>query len=134
MSATLVYPFSVTIPAGTPKSAPLVTLTQFEPNEVDRIEWVFPNGCNGAVGIQIGARSVPIIPHNSALFIVKSGSESGANLTGMHNTGDWSVIGYNTGAFAHTVTVHFYVHRIQPPEPEVLYFASDAIDTLSGTY
>lgn len=134
MPRTIVYPFSVTIPAGTPKASPLVTLTQFEQNEVERVEWLFPDGCNGVVGIQIGARSVPIIPSNPAQFIVRSGDSSGYNMSGQHHTGDWSVIGYNTGAFPHTITVYFYAHRIEVVQPIPYYLRSDGTELLSGTY
>lgn len=134
MSRTIVYPFSITIPAGTPKSTPVVVLTQFEPNEVDRVEWVFPDGCNGVVGIQIGARNVPIIPSLNTLFIVRSGDSSGYNLSGHHNTGDWSVIGYNTGAFAHTVVVYFYTHRIEVDSPLPYYLQRDDSQLLRGGY
>lgn len=134
MPRTIVYPFAVTIPAGTPIAAPLVTLTQFEANEIERIEWRFPGGCNGVVGIQVGARSVPVIPANRSQFIIRTGDSHGYDLSGMHNTGDWSVIGYNTGAFAHTVTVYFYAHRIEVEPPIPFYLKADPVESLRGGY
>lgn len=118
MSRTLSYTFAVTIPAGTLQSAPLVTSTQFETNEVKRIEWVFPGGCNGVVGIQIGARSVQVLPSGQGQFHVRSGAAEGIDVEELPNTGDWSVIGYNTGAFPHTVQVTFHVNRISPKTPD----------------
>lgn len=115
MSRTLVKIFPALIPAGTSKSAPITVLTQFEPNTVKRIEWTFPHGCNGQVGIQIGARSVPVLPGDASQFYVTSGDTHGIDLEGMHETGDWSIIGYNTGKFDHTIQVHFLVHRIEKP-------------------
>ena len=120
MPLTLSYAFDVTIPAGTLQSAPLVTPVQFETNTVKRIEWVFPGGCNGVVGIQIGAKSVPVLPSARGQFYIRSGAAQGSDVEGMHNTGDWSVIGYNTGAFDHTIHVAFTVHRITPPEADAL--------------
>lgn len=114
MAKSLQYHFDVTIPAGIAKAAPLVTLTPFEQNTVYRIEWLFPPGCQGNVGIQIGARSVAIIPQPNTSFIVRSGSASGYDIEDHHNTGDWSVIGYNTGAHPHTIQVTFFAHRNQP--------------------
>ena len=111
MTRTLVYPFDVTIPAGTPIATPVTVLTQFEANTVDRIEWNFPPGCQGLVGIQIGSRSVPVIPSNRSQWLIRSGEGSGIAVTELHNTGDWSVIGYNTGAFDHAIHVVFHVHR-----------------------
>lgn len=118
MGTTLVYPFAVTIPAGTTKAVPSVALTQFEQNIVERVEWVFPPGCNGQVGIQLGARSVPVLPTSGGKWFTSSGDTHGLDLKDMHNTGDWSVIGYNLGAFAHTVQVTFVVHRIPTPAPD----------------
>jgi hypothetical protein len=132
VAVTLFHSFPVTIPAGTPKAAPLVTLTRFEQNTVDRIEWVFPDGCNGQVGIQIGARAIPIIPNDKTQFFIRSGSAQGVDVEGLHNTGDWSVIGYNTGVFPHTVDVTFRVHRNIQPEPIPAYLAADAIELLAG--
>jgi hypothetical protein len=114
MPRTLSYTFAVTIPAGTLPSAPLVTPTQFETNELRRVEWVFPGGCNGVVGIQIGARSVPVLPSSPAQFHVRSGAAEGLDVSEFPNTGDWSVIGYNTGSFPHTIQVTFHVARIEP--------------------
>lgn len=119
MPKTLSYAFDVTIPAGTPKGAPLVTPVQFETNIVKRIEWVFPGGCNGVVGIQIGAQAVPVLPSTQGQFYVRSGSVQGADVEGHHNTGDWSIIGYNTGTFDHTIHVAFTVHRIEPKTPDL---------------
>lgn len=111
MPLTLVQPFDVTIPAGTPIATPVTVLTQFAPNVVTRIEWNFPPGCQGQVGIQIGSRSVPVIPFSRAQWLVRSGESAGMDLEGMHDSGDWSVIGYNTGAFPHTIHVVFFAHR-----------------------
>lgn len=111
MALTLVYQFPVTIPAGTTQAAPLVTPTTFEPNEVERIEWLFPHGCNGLVGIRIGARAVPILPSGAANWFITSGMIHGLDVADMPNSGDWSIIGYNLGANPHTIHVTFRAHR-----------------------
>lgn len=121
MARTLEFHFDVAIPAGTAKATPLVTPCQIDPNVVDHISWLFPEGCQGTVGIQIGARSVPILPSSPSQFYVRSGDSSGINLDDMHDTGDWSVIGFNTGSFPHTVHVTFRAHRKEPSKsPDVL--------------
>lgn len=113
MSRTIAKTFPALIPAGTAKANPIVILTQFEPNTVKRIEWTFPHGCNGQVGIQLGARSVPVLPGDNSQFYTTSGDTHAIDLQEMHETGDWSVIGYNTGRFDHTVQVTFLVNRIE---------------------
>lgn len=121
MAPTTVRAFDITIPAGTTAAAPLVTLTQFDPDIVERIEWLFPDGCCGLVGIQIGARAVPIIPRLVSQWLIRSGDSAGFDLAEMHVTGDWSVIGYNTGANPHTIHVQFVTHRLVKRKPlEVL--------------
>jgi hypothetical protein len=127
---TQVRYFDVTIPAGTPKASPLVSLIQFAPRVVTRIDWLFPHGCQGLVGIQIGARGIPVIPGSIGQFIVRSGDSAGVNLEGMHETGDWSVIGYNTGSFSHTVHLTFITHAIPPPVDDK-FIVGDVGDILS---
>jgi len=117
----------VTIPAGTAKASPLVTLTQIDTGVVERIEWTFPPGCQGNVGIQFGARSIAIIPKPATAFIVRSGNSSAYPVEDMHDTGDWSVIGYNTGRFPHTVEVTFFSHAPDPEEPDVILLDNYAI-------
>lgn len=111
---TQVRHVDVTIPAGTPKATPQVTSFQFGVVIMERIDWLFPHGCNGLVGIQIGARSVPIIPYDRTQFITRSGDSAGVDLADMHNTGDWSVIGYNTGSFPHTIHLTLRMHAPEP--------------------
>lgn len=125
MPVTLVYIFQVTIPAGTPIATPLVTPTTFEPNEVERIEWLFPHGCNGLVGIQIGARNNPILPPNGVNWYRASGMSHSVELQDMPVTGDWSVIGYNLGVNPHTIDVTFTVHR-KAKEPLPFTLVTDA--------
>jgi hypothetical protein len=126
VARTLVYHFAVTIPAGTTQAAPLVTPTTIEPNEVDRIEWLFPAGCNGLVGIQIGARAIAVLPLGGTTWFTRSGDSHAMPLTDMHVTGDWSVIGYNLGANPHTIEVTFIARRKEPePEPFLLFTDSE---------
>jgi hypothetical protein len=123
MPFSIVYNWDVTIPAGTLPSAPAVIPTQFEPNAVDSIHWLFPNGCNGLVGVQIGTRTIPVIPYGGQSWIIRSGDSSGFDLSEMHTTGDWSLIGYNTGNYPHTVHLTYRVHRIVKKSPRSLLVA-----------
>lgn len=129
---TIVRPFAITIPAGTLKTAPLVTLTQFSPDVVEHVQWRFPNGCNGFVGIQLGARGVPVFPQGALNFLVHNGSVNGYDLEDHHTTGDWSIIAYNLGTFPHTVYVEFRTRR-NPKEPPLPgYLRQDAVALLQG--
>lgn len=81
---------------------------------------MFPHGCNGLVGIQIGARSIQILPTTPGAFFKRSGDSHGVALDEVHETGDWSVIGFNTGVNPHTIDVTFYTHRQDKQPPELL--------------
>lgn len=112
-----IHKFDVTIPSGTRPSAPLVTPTVMDTLVIDHIRWTFPPGCQGMVGIQIGAREIAILPTNPAFWFVRSGDSAGYDLTEQHDTGDWSVIGYNSGAFNHTIQVEFTAHKLEYVTP-----------------
>lgn len=130
MPLTLVRVFDVTIPAGTPIATPLVTPTVFAPNKVLSILWRFPSGCNGQVGIAIGARTVPVLPDIPGKYLVHNGDTVGYDVEDFPTTGDWSVIGYNLGAFPHTVHVEFKVHRNVRAERD-LFILGDAASILA---
>lgn len=121
MAQTIVKHFDVTIPAGTPKTKPLVVPTTFNARIVDSIRWEFPAGCNGQVGIQIGSRNLPILPLAVGEYFVHSGGASGYDVRDMPDGGDWSVIGYNTGVFPHTIRVDFRLSVLPPKTPEARY-------------
>lgn len=128
MARTLTFHFDILIPAGTAKTTPLVTPTQFTQSIVDRIEWLFPPGCQGQVGIQIGSRAVPIIPQQPTAFILRSGDSAYYDLQDMHDTGDWSVIGFNTGTHPHTIQVTFFTRKREVvPELDALIPDSDQL-------
>jgi len=48
----------------------------------------------------------------------------------MHTTGDWSVIGYNTGSLPHTISVTFHTHIAEPPQQHD--FIVDSVGMLLG--
>ena len=57
----------------------------------------------------------------------------GIDVADMHDSGDWSVIGYNLGLNPHTVDVTFLVHRAErKPKPFTLF--DDADLSLFPTY
>lgn len=134
MAPPIIHTFAVTIPAGTLSTAPLVTPTVFNPLIIDRIEWRFPGGCNGQVGIQLGARKEGVLPNGHQTYFTRSGDTQGYDLSDMHDSGDWSVIGFNTGVFPHTIQVVFRGHRMEPDEPIPGYLVADLVGTLRGGY
>lgn len=134
MTLTLLHPRAIPVPAGTPITAPVEIGTGFPPGIVERIQWVFPGGCNGQVGIKIASSHAPIFPGSTTEWIVESGSISGYDLEGFPDSGDFSVLAYNNGSFQHTIQVTYRVHRMEPPEALPGYLVADVVGTLRGGY
>lgn len=130
MARTFTRVFQVSLAAGITPTAPLVTTCQLVPCIVDSVSWLFPDGCNGLVGIQVGTRNVPLIPYDRGQFIVNSGNSSGVDVADMLDSGDWSVIGYNQGASTHVISVTFNYHIATPAEKA--YFILDTPQVILG--
>jgi hypothetical protein len=110
------WEFAVTVPAGTPIATPLVTPTVLPVRKISRIAWSIPPGSAGQVGWRIGMKTIQVIPVNAGSWIIKDGESAGSDLSRLPDSGDWSVIGYNIGAHAHTVYVSFYA-TVPHPKP-----------------
>src|SRR5579859_3683926 len=101
------FEFAVTIPAGTPVAAPVTTITSIRQRRITAIRWIVPPGSLGVVGFYIGMRGVQLLPSASGTWFIRSGNAGGLASENLPTSGDWSVTGYNTGAFNHTVYVTF---------------------------
>lgn len=134
MSITLLHSRAVTIPAGTPVATPTETGTSFPPGLVESIHWRFPGGCNGQVGIKFASSHVPIFPASITEWLVSSGDASGYDVDDFPDSGDFSLLGYNLGAFPHTIQLRYRVRRREPPDQIPGYLVADAVTTLRGDY
>lgn len=116
------------IPAGTLKAAPVTVDVSFPPQVVERITWRVPKGAQGLMGWQLTSSGAQVIPTTQGAFIVAAGESGTWILAGLHNTGDWHVTGYNTGAYPHSVTLDFWVRPISAgPPPGARYAAIAAL-------
>lgn len=102
-----VRPFQVTIPAGTPITAPVTLDVSFPTRVVVRVEWEVPPGPNGLMGFQVANAGVPIIPADKNRWIVASNASHGWDLHGAITSGSWQIIGYNTGQYDHSIMIYF---------------------------
>lgn len=134
MTLTLLHPRGVTVPAGTPSTAPVELPTTFPPGIVESVQWRFPGGCNGQVGIRILSSHAPMFPGSTTEWIVQSGDIDGHDVDGFPDSGDFSVLAYNTGSFQHIIQVTYRVHRMEPDEPEPGYLVADLVGTMRGGY
>ena len=109
--------FSATIPAGTPKSAPVQINFAMPARVVEEVEIIVPPGPRGEVGFQLGTSGSQIIPITPGQFIVTDNEEIHWPLEGQIDSGAWQMIAYNTGSFNHTIEVRFLVNLVQQPAP-----------------
>lgn len=107
-----VYEFAVTIPAGTLKTALSMTSCKLPMRRVDRIEIKVPPGPRGLMGFQIGGSKQQFIPRGAGQFVVTDDEEISWDIVGAFDSGDWWVMGYNSGTYDHTIYVRFLVSLV----------------------
>ncbi len=105
--------FAVTVPAGTPASAPQVTSLAMPARIVREIRVRIPPGPRGEVGWALGAAGVPVLPWNAGAWIVADDESIDWPLHDQISSGAWELRAYNTGAFAHTLYVQFLLDVVQ---------------------
>jgi hypothetical protein len=103
--------FAVTIPAGTPKNAPVVVPCVFNDGEVIEIDVKVPPGPSGNVGFFIGAGGSQYVPRTAGAFIVPDDDYFTWPLANAITSGSWSVTAYNTDVFDHTIQAGFQVNE-----------------------
>lgn len=99
--------FAVSVPAGTPASAPQITPLAMPARIVREIRVRVPPGPRGEVGWALGAAGVPVLPWNAGAWIVADDESIDWPVAGQIESGAWELRAYNTGAFAHTIYVTF---------------------------
>lgn len=112
--------FAVTVPAGTPQSAPLVTNIAFPQREVVRVTYRVPPGPSGLMGWALTSAGTPVIPIQPKTFIVTDNQADTWDLEGYLDSGNWQVTAYNTGIYPHTVYLTFLLDlpgTVPPPAP-----------------
>jgi hypothetical protein len=121
--------FPVTVPAGTPKSAPQVTNLVMPPRSVTTVEVVVPSGCRGLVGFALGSAGVPVIPVNLGTYIVTDGEVLSWPLEGFWDSGAWQLTAYNTGKYPHTLQVRFLCALPTSASPTAQPLSADALSS-----
>jgi hypothetical protein len=121
------HEFTVTIPAGTPKTAPVTISTVLPQRIIRAIQWVIPPGPSGLAGWRITMGGVQVIPANAGAWIVRDGIADGSDLARLPTTGAWDVTGYNTGTHPHSLYVTFYVDVIRPVPRRFVPFGLDEL-------
>lgn len=108
--------FDVTIPAGTPIAAPLVTALPFSDGIVTKIIVTVPPGPSGFVGFKFTHMGGPVIPYTGTTFVVADDRIVEWDLTNMPSNSGWQLTAYNIDIFAHTLYLEILVNEIPTPE------------------
>lgn len=103
--------YNVTIPKMTPQSAPVTVPCVFNEGDVVEIDVKVPAGPNGNVGFFIGAGGSQYVPRTAGAFIFPNDDYFTWPLANAISSGSWSVTGFNTDVFDHTIQVGFQVNE-----------------------
>lgn len=119
--AQVIRRFTATIPAGTAKLAPVTVNLSFPPMNVSEIEVVIPPGPRGQMGFKMAMAGVQVFPYSGDDYIVTDNETLHWPIEDAPTSGAWQVIGYNTGAFDHSIEVRFLCELASqgaPVEPQ----------------
>jgi len=126
--AVRVLPFPVTIPAGTPESAPVTIPLALDNWVVEQIDLDVPPGPGGLVGFQVYNNGVALLPYGAGEWIIWDNKSQSFPLENLPTGSGWAVVGYNTGSYPHTINVRMHVSppsaQAPPPPPTVVTFVT----------
>lgn len=127
--ATRVLPFAVTIPAGTPASAPVTIPLAMDNWEVEAIELEVPPGPAGLMGFQILNNGVAWVPYGPGEWFVWDDVRETYRMTDQPTASGWAVQGYNTGTYDHAVIVRMHVNPTSPQAASATTAAVNIVTT-----
>lgn len=107
----------VTIPAGTALATPVTVALNIPDGIIQRIEQRWPPGTAGLVGLRIRHSSQVIIPMNGTAWLVSEDEVVSWPVEGFPTGNKWSVQGYNTDIYQHTIQFRLLVAEIPRPLP-----------------
>ena len=110
--ASRVELFTVTTPAGTAITAPIVTDTFFNVGEVEQIEVLVPPGNAGLSGFQIRHSGAGVFPREDAKWIIASGESIRWATHDAPTAGRWQIRSYNTDVNDHSVYLRYLVREV----------------------
>jgi hypothetical protein len=110
--ASSVTELVATVPAGTfPPFFATIELT-IDSATVDGVRWRVPPGPRGNMGWALAMGGVQVLPDDAGSFIIADDEYDTWQIEGLPDSGAWQLIGYNTGAFDHSVYLSFFTTPI----------------------
>ena len=110
--AHTVWSYAATIPAGTAKASPATIELDLADQVVLSIDLEVPPGPLGAMGFAIYHSGTPILPRQLAEWFVWDDHYATWTLNDVPSGGGWSVVGYNTGQYDHTLYATFHTDPV----------------------
>lgn len=104
--------FAVTIPANGNVNSPVMIATPLGDADVQQIYLTFAPGCAGLVGVAIYAGGSPAYPNDQGRYFVFDDFTLIQDVSNQITTGQWSIVGYNTDVFDHTVQVIYQANYV----------------------
>lgn len=109
--------FSVAIPAGTTAASGWSAPLSMPPRVVRQLSVIVPPGPRGTVGFAIGSAGTPVIPYQPGEWIITDNEVIDWPPTDYIDSGSWTLFGYNTGIYDHTLQVRFQLEPTSTPSP-----------------
>lgn len=113
----------VLIPAGTLKTSPLIVTLPWREGYPTFIEFMFPPGPSGLVGIQLRHSGRRLIPKDLGTYLIANDDTIRYELEGFPYNPNYTVQVYNEGAYDHTIQVRMGFNEI----------GRESISRVSGT-
>lgn len=125
------YQITVTVPAGTPQSAPASVPWSTEDNTILDIEIEIPPGHNGLTGIRVMKGDVQLLPFGTGAWITANNYSRVFPIGQYMPTSDITIQAYNLGAYAHNFFLRMSMTLHDPGLTSTSPTETDALN-LSG--
>jgi hypothetical protein len=83
------------------------------------LELEVPPGPSGLMGFYVANNGVQWVPQPAGTYLLWNDARASWPLYGQPNGAGWAIVGYNTGAYPHTVTARAHVSPTELPAPVV---------------
>jgi hypothetical protein len=103
---------SVLTPAGTTVAAPLTTALNWRQGYPIRVEFRFPPGPSGLVGIQLLHSGEVVVPHDRTEWLITDDEPVIWPLDGFPYNAKYAVRSYNLDVYEHTVQVRMLFNEV----------------------
>lgn len=108
----VVIPWTVTVPAGTPIAAPMLSPPELVPGRIEQVEIQIPPGHVGATGIRFTLAGQQILPwSNDIAWIIGDNLRAPFPLD-IEVANGFVVVAYNTGNYDHSFYLRFTVRQL----------------------